>query len=227
MNKHIIFDLDETIGYFKQFIVILNIIELYHPIDYNLYFELFEDYFRPNIFHIFEMILSKKKTKNIKYVVLYTNNNNDHYVNKVIEYIHKKLNAILFDHIITYNSNRLHKIKSYEDLIHCIPDIANGSLCFIDDKIHICMKSNLNVSYIKCEKYTYHLSNDEIISRLLKTNHYDKEHIKSILKKYKYSKKELPKSAHNYSSKKMLQHIEIFIYNIPVIKSNRFSTGII
>lgn len=215
MNKHIIFDLDETIGHFKQFIFILNIIELYHPIDYNLYFELFEDYFRPNIFHIFEFILSKKKTKTIKYVILYTNNNNDHYVNKVIEYIHKKLNAILFDHIITYNSNRLHKLKSYEDLIHCIPDIQDDSLCFIDDKIHICMKSNLNVSYIKCEKYSCHLSNDEIIKRL--PNKYNIEHVKSLLKTYKYSKKELPKSVHYYSSKKMLHHIEIFVYNITIV----------
>ena len=61
MNKHIIFDLDETIGYFKQFIFILNIVESYHPIDYSIFFKLFEDYFRPTIFNIFEMISSKKK----------------------------------------------------------------------------------------------------------------------------------------------------------------------
>jgi len=218
MNKHIIFDLDETIGYFKQFIFILNIIELYHSIDYNIYFELFDDYFRPQIFNIFEIILSKKKMKQIQYVILYTNNNNNYFVDKVINYIHKRLNNNLFDHIITYNSNRLHKIKSYEDLIYCIPDIKNDLLCFIDDKIHICMKSNLNVSYIKCEKYIHHLSNDDIINRLIILNpNYNKTHIKSILKKFKHSKKELPKTVHNYSSKKMLQHIEIFIYDIPII----------
>lgn len=217
MKKHIIFDLDETIGYFKQFIVILNIIELYHSIDYNIYFELFEDYFRPYIFNIFKLILLCKDTNHIQYVILYTNNNNDLYVEKVIEYIHKKLNSKFFDYIITYNSNRLHKIKSYEDLIFCIPDIKNDSLCFVDDKIHICMKEHPNVCYIKCEKYIFHLSNDEIIKRLIQYYpNYDCEHIKKILKKYKYSK-ELPKSIHNYSSKKILHHIEIFIYNIPII----------
>ena len=210
--------MDETIGYFKQFIYILNIIELYHPIDYNIYFELFEEYFRPYIFNIFQLIILRKNSNHIKYVILYTNNNNDTYVKKVIEYIHSKLNAPLFDHIITYNSNRLHKIKSYEDLIYCIPDIKNDSLCFIDDKIHICMKDNYNVSYIKCEKYIYHLSTDIIINRLIHHNKiYKYDHLKELLKKFKPSKPELPKSVHNYSSKKMLQHIEIFIYNIPII----------
>lgn len=218
MNKHIIFDLDETIGYFKQFIFILNIIESYHPIDYTIFFKLFEDYFRPTIFNIFEMISSKKKMNHIKYVILYTNNNNNDFVYKVIDYIHKKVNTILFDHIITYNSNRLHKIKSYEDLIHCIPQIKDDVLCFIDDKIHICMKSNLNVSYIKCEKYIYHLSNDVIINRLMLYNpNYNKSHLKTILKTFKGSKKELPKHVHNFSTKKMLHHIEIFIHDIPVI----------
>jgi len=61
MNKHIIFDLDETIGYFQQFIYIVNIVEKYNSIDYNDYFELFEEYFRPHIFQLFERLISKKK----------------------------------------------------------------------------------------------------------------------------------------------------------------------
>lgn len=209
MNKHIIFDLDETIGYFQQFIFIMNVIDCE---EYSKYFKLFEEYFRPNIFHLFEKLLYKKKIKHIKYVILYTNNNNPHFVHNVMDYIHSKLNHKLFDYIITYNSNRIHKNKSYEDLIHCIPSIEKEALCFIDDKIHICMKSNSNVSYIKCEKYIHELSVDDIISRLN-----CKHDIKSILKKYKYSKKILPPNVHTYSTKRILQHIEIFISKISVV----------
>ena len=225
MNKHIIFDMDETIGYFKQFIIILNIIETYHAIDYNIYFELFEEFFRPQIFNIFEYIISKKQSNQIKYVILYTNNNNDAFVNKVIKYIHKRINGPLFDHIITHNTSRDYYLierkthrrsKSYDDLINCIPDIKNDSLCFIDDKIHICMKRHPNVSYIKCEKYIHTLSHSIISNRLIRIDQiYDKTYIEDTLTKHKLSKKELPKSVHNYSSKKMLQNIEIFIYDIP------------
>jgi len=110
MNKHIIFDLDETIGYFQQFIYIVNIVEKYHSIDYNDYFELFEEYFRPHIFQLFERLISKKKTKYISNnVILYTNNNNHPFVEKVIQYIHKKLRTSLFDYIITPETNRIHK----------------------------------------------------------------------------------------------------------------------
>jgi hypothetical protein len=214
MNKHIIFDLDETIGYFQQFIYIVNIVEKYHSIDYNDYFELFEEYFRPHIFQLFERLISKKKTNHIKYVILYTNNNNHPFVEKVIQYIHKKLRTSLFDYIITPETKRIHKKKSYQDLTYCIPSIIDDALCFIDDKIHICMKENPNVSYIKCEKYVIELSIQEILKRL---RHPNGDEIYPILKKYKYSRKILPTNVHTYSTKKMFQTIEIFIYNIPIM----------
>ena len=50
MIKHIIFDLDETIGYFTQFIFIINVIQTYMPIDYNIQFNNFISFFRPGIF---------------------------------------------------------------------------------------------------------------------------------------------------------------------------------
>jgi len=59
MNRHIIFDLDETIGFFKQFVFILNIAEATTTPDYDMYFELFEECFRPHIFDIFRFILKK------------------------------------------------------------------------------------------------------------------------------------------------------------------------
>ena len=66
MVKHIIFDLDETIGYFSQFIFILNIIQKYIFIDYNIQLENFIYYFRPGIFNILNQLIYKKKNKTNK-----------------------------------------------------------------------------------------------------------------------------------------------------------------
>lgn len=218
MNKHILFDLDETIGYFKQFILILNIMEIYQPIDYNTYFELFEDYFRPHIFKMFDYILKKKKTHHLRYMILYSNNKNDSFVEKVIQYIHHKLNSSLFDYVITYNSKRNHKHKTYSDLIQNIPTISSeDKLCFIDDKPYLEMEPY--VTYIQCEKYIFQLSNDAIVKRL-STLGFDSsvlERVHTSLKKHNVLKKELPKSLYDRSSQKMLYSIEVFIYNMPLI----------
>ncbi len=215
MNKHIIIDLDETIGFFKQFIIIINIVETYCNIDYNHYFELLEDYFRPHMFDIFDFILKKKKSKDIKYVILYSNNKNDFFVKKVIQYINKKTNSIFFDYIITYHSRRLHTYKSYDDLLYCIPDLLlNDYFLFIDDKHHKHMK-HPNIVYLKYEKYifqyTYRAIKDKL-KNVLEENVTYKDSIKHKLKKYIVLENQLPKSIHEHISQKILHSIEIFIY---------------
>lgn len=218
MNKHIVFDLDETIGYFKQFILILNIMESYQTIDYNVYFKLFEEYFRPHIFKMFDYILKKKQSHHLRYMVLYSNNKNDFFVNKVIEYIHHRLNTSLFDYIITYNSKRTHKHKSYSDLIQNVPTIRpEDTLCFIDDKPYLEMGPY--VTYIHCEKYIFQFSNEVIVKRLstLGVETLVLDQVLVSLKKHNILKKELPKSLYDRSSQKMLYSIEVFIYDRPLI----------
>jgi hypothetical protein len=123
-EKIIVFDLDNTIGFFEQFILVLN----YSPkdISYNVLFDLFPECFRPNIFEIFTYLLQQKKNNKIKGVLLYSNNI-DLFVNKVIEYIHYKLNDTLFDCVITKDHPyRKVKFKHIDNLIEC----SNGIITF-------------------------------------------------------------------------------------------------
>ncbi len=166
-NKNIVFDLDHTIGYFKQFIQILNHISIDKTNDsyFNL-FDLFPEYFRPNIFPLFEYLIAKRKEKKINSIILYTNNNNDVFVNIVVEYINHKVKDILFDAIITpTHPARNSKYKGYTDLIDCAKLNAGTTVCFIDDKKHLNMICS-NVFYVRCEPYIHNVSPSDIYNRV-------------------------------------------------------------
>ena len=170
MDKNIVFDLDETIGYFGQMIYIMNTAKLKNV--YEL-FDLFPEYFRTNIFEVFHYIIRLKKEGKIKSVIIYSNNNNDEFINYVITYIHKKLNYSLFDLSISLNTPlrnnniKIKNMKNLNDLIICSKGLLNdkSSICFIDDKNHEGMK-NKKVYYINCEPYRYTLSSSTIFKRL-------------------------------------------------------------
>jgi hypothetical protein len=193
-EKIIVFDLDNTIGFFEQFIYILNCLS--EPdISYNYLFDLFPECFRPNIFEIFTYLLQQKKNCKIKGVLLYSNNNNDFFVKKVIEYIHYKLNDTLFDCVITKeHPYRKIKVKHYDDLIDCSNGIITffSKICFIDDKQHLSMITE-QVFYIRCENYTFYVPSKEVYKR-----------INIILPSYK---KKPCLNLNNY------KRISIFIYN--------------
>jgi predicted phosphatase len=193
-EKIIVFDLDNTIGFFEQFIYILNCISS-PDISYNYLFDLFPECFRPNIFEIFTYLLQQKKNCKIKGVLLYSNNNNDFFVKKVIEYIHYKLNDTLFDCVITKeHPYRKIKVKHYDDLIDCSNGIITffSKICFIDDKQHLSMITE-QVFYIRCENYTFYVPSKEVYKR-----------INIILPSYK---KKPCLNLNNY------KRISIFIYN--------------
>lgn len=193
-EKIIVFDLDNTIGFFEQFIYILNCISV-TDISYNYLFDLFPECFRPNIFEIFAYLLQQKKNDKIKGILLYSNNNNDYFVKKVIEYIHYKLNDQLFDCVITKeHPYRKVKLKHIDDLIHCSNGIITffSKICFIDDKQHQSMVTE-QVFYIRCENYTFYVSSKEIHKR-----------INIVLPPYK---KKPCLNLNNY------KRISIFIYN--------------
>jgi len=193
-EKIIVFDLDHTIGFFEQFIYILNCISE-EDISYNNLFDLFPECFRPNIFEIFTYLLQQKKNDKIKGILLYSNNNNVLFVKKVIEYIHYKLNESLFDCVITKDHPyRKVKVKHIDDLIDCSDGVITflSKICFIDDKQHESMITE-QVFYIRCENYTFYLPSKEIYKR-----------INIVLPSYK---KKPCLNLNNY------KRISIFIYN--------------
>ena len=159
-------DFDHTIGYFKQFIYIVNIVETQYTrkLDTREYFILINRYhhiFRPKIFQLFDMIIHHKKDHQFDLFVLYTNNNNKPFVSTIIQYIeyYLKLHS-LFDKCIF---NQTHT-KSFDHLVMTLStEVSYDTIyCFIDNKKHKYMK-NANLHYIHCEKYMFEYTVKDII----------------------------------------------------------------
>jgi hypothetical protein len=134
-NSHLkftVFDFDETIGNFGKLSSFLTLLR--HLIDVEEHFfklmDQFQEVFRPGIFEIFELLLEKREKGLIDGVLLYTNNcSGKDWVDKIINYIHHKLGAKLFDDIIyTYidvkgqivDNRRNTQKKTKNDLLNCI-----------------------------------------------------------------------------------------------------------
>lgn len=220
-DKCIIFDFDCTIGYFKQIVYLLNIVEKTYEIsllEQNKYFELFDSYpymFRPKIYDIFNLILSNKE--NIKFFVLYTNNKNKDFVFLIIKYIQEKLkyNKKIFDYELFHNSSQK-KLSNLKDYINTI---GNSTFyCYIDDSKNINM-SDKKLQYIHCEKYIYNYTIEEIINNFpfILFNKVTKTKLrKYFLKYFEKLKKtndinQLPRSSFNLPSIKMINIIHNFI----------------
>jgi hypothetical protein len=154
MDKNVVFDFDETIGYFEQIIEMIKHTKKTSKMDVFELFTLFPLVFRTNIFDIFHFIVRLKKEKKIKSVILYSNNNNDVFIGYVLSFIHQKLNYPLFDLSISLN-NTHNKNKNLSDLLNYSNGLLNkkSSIFFIDDKEYDDMK--MIKYYIKCESYKY------------------------------------------------------------------------
>jgi hypothetical protein len=165
MDKNVVFDFDETIGYFEQIIEIIKYTKKTSKMEVFELFTLFPLVFRTNIFDIFYFIVRLKKEKKIKSVILYSNNNNDMFISYVISFIHEKLNYPLFDSSISLNQTH-NKNKNLSDLLNYSNGLLskNSSIFFIDDKEYDDMK--MIKSYIKCESYKYVYSNSMIQNKL-------------------------------------------------------------
>jgi hypothetical protein len=128
MNKIIVFDLDNTIGNFDQIIEIMNHTNKKTKKEVHELFDLFPFVFRTNIFDIFHSIARLKKERKIQSVLLYTNNNNDVFIEYVLSYIHEKLKYTLFDVIISFNQTK-NKTKNMDDLLK-FAKLNVDNICF-------------------------------------------------------------------------------------------------
>lgn len=199
MDKNIVFDFDETIGYFEQIINIIKHTKKTSKLEVFEFFNLFPLVFRTNIFDIFYYIVLLKKEKKIKSVILYSNNNNDVFINYVLSFIHEKINFPLFDLSISLNQTQ-NKNKNVIDLINYSNGLLNkkSSIFFIDDKEYDDMKSIKY--YIKCESYKYIYSNSEIEKKL---------NIK--LNSDSFKSKIITQSIYRLISKEIINKLHIFV----------------
>jgi len=197
-----VFDLDYTLGYFGQIVYILNSIEQVKKLEsYSEIFELFPECFRPGLMDLLTFVLNMKREGRLSSIILYTNNNNDYFVEQIINYIHTKVGD-LFDCVITsQHVKRVSKEKSLNELIEC----SNGRLtqdskiCFVDDKKYDGMIKE-QVFYIRCEKYKYCIPS-QIVSSRLGMN----------ISKYKTRETLLTLNSHRILTEQLLNRIRQFI----------------
>lgn len=173
--KIVVFDLDETLGYFTEISIFWDALENYygHNLTNDKFFEVldtFPEVFRPNIFNILDFISKKKACYKI---VIYTNNQGQKsWVTMISEYISYKNGYNVFDTIIAaykirgklIEPKRTSHEKSVTDLMKCTNIPENTEICFIDDLYHPLMDKE-NVYYINIKPYRISLPFDIMASR--------------------------------------------------------------
>jgi len=187
-KKIVVFDLDETLGYFMELGMLWDALNSYIKnkkipikINQNLYnkvLDLYPEFLRPNIINILNYLKKKKQRSHCFKLLIYTNNQGpEEWAKYIINYFEHKLNYKIFDQIVAaFKVNGKHveicrttHMKTHKDLIRCtqIPD--DSHICFLDDVFYPDM-SNDNIYYINIKPYIHDLSFDTMITRLLNSD---------------------------------------------------------
>ena len=176
--KIVVFDLDETIGYFTEISIFWEALEHFygHNLFSDKFFELldiFPEVFRPNIMNILDFLNKKRMKKSCHKIFIYTNNQGPKsWVNMISDYINTKIGHTVFDYIIAAYKVRGKQIepkrtshdKSVTDLINCTNIPPNTEICFIDDLYHPLMDKD-NVYYINIKPYRVSIPFEEMANR--------------------------------------------------------------
>ena len=187
-SKVVVFDLDETLGYFLEFGIFweawMAFIKYQHgreSIDqeeFNQILDLYPEFIRPNIISILNYLKHKMKSNELKGVMIYTNNQGPKsWVTLIKNYFDSKIKYPLFIHIISaFKVNgkqielcRTTNLKTLSDFYHCTKLHKNTQICFLDDMYHPHMNGE-NVYYIKIKPYIHDLSFDTIITRFTESS---------------------------------------------------------
>jgi len=189
-QKIVVFDMDETMGYFVELGIfwdsLNNYVNLHYPEnkinlnqnDFNNILDMFPEFLRPNIFNIFNFLKEKKINKQCHGIMIYTNNQGPkEWVNYIKNYFDSKMNYKIFNHIISafkINGKRVELCrssheKSMKDLIKCTKLPKDAEICYLDDTYYPKMNYE-NVYYIKVKPYTHDLEFDAMIQRFINSN---------------------------------------------------------
>ena len=215
-SKIVVFDLDETLGYFVEFGMFWDTLKNYYknlnpdlhlnPVFdqhlFNKLLDLYPEFIRPNILNILKYLKRKKQDKHCHKLMIYTHNQGPpEWAQQIKGYFEDKMNASLFDQIIgafkvngkQVELSRTTHMKTHKDFISCTKIPETTQKCFIDDVFHPGM-SNDNIYYIHIKPYTYDLTFDTIVDRfvgsgLLRVDSptFMKEAIINGMKRYAYT----------------------------------------
>jgi hypothetical protein len=193
--KIVVFDLDETLGYFVELGVFWDCLKRYlfkntksvlHENDFFDILELYPEFLRPDIINILIYLKKKKDNDACEKLLIYTNNQgNKQWTQKIISYFEEKLNYKLFDQVIAafkingkiVEIGRTSHDKSYNDFIKCTKLPKTAEICFIDDNYFPGMY-NKNVYYINLKPYVHDLNFDEMLTRF-KNSEIGKKYLKT------------------------------------------------
>jgi len=234
-SKIVVFDLDETLGYFTEFGIFCDCLNKYFKnTDYsdthfNELLDLYPEFIRPKMINALLYLKSKKMDDTCYKVMIYTNNQGDRsWAINIKKYFDNKVEYELFDKIIAAFEVRGKRVeiertshdKTMDDFVRCSKLPENIEVCFIDDLYHSGMVDD-KVYYINVKPYKCQISMEKMINTFLDSklgnNVADKEDfINSIqreYKKYNYRINEKTKEEQEVDKivgKRMLQHLKQF-----------------
>jgi len=184
--KIVVFDLDETLGYFTQYGIFWDSLGVYlknknkSPLtqsDFDETLDLFPEFLRPNIINILTYLKTKKKSNCCHKMLIYTNNTGPReWARHIISYFENKINYELVDQIIAafkINGKRVEicrssQNKTHKDLIKCTKIPINAEICFMDDSFFPDMAHD-NIYYINIKPYYYDLTFDYMLDTFVKS----------------------------------------------------------
>jgi len=230
--KIIVFDLDETLGYFVEIGMFWDALNHYHgrKLSDAHFFEtmdIFPEYLRPNIINILQYLINQKKAGKCDGIMIYTNNQGPKsWAVLISAYLNQKLGAKIFDKIIgafkvrgkIIEVCRKSNNKTYDDLVRCIRLPSHAQICFLDDQFHPYMKHQ-QIDYINVKPYTHMLPFNVMAERYhskMNLTANKEEFIEKItkhMKLYNFSVIEKPKLETKIDmivSKKMLDYLTKF-----------------
>jgi hypothetical protein len=189
-SKIVVFDMDETMGYFVELGIFWDSLNNYiklHNLDnkitinqevFNSILDLFPEFLRPNIFTMFNYLKHKKISKQCQGIMIYTNNQGPkEWVTYIKNYFESKMNYKIFNHVISafkINGKRIELCrsshnKSMKDLIKCTKLPKDAEICYLDDTYYPEMNYE-SVYYIKVKPYIHDLDFDLMIKRFINSN---------------------------------------------------------
>jgi hypothetical protein len=250
--KIVVFDFDETLGYFVELSIFLDCINKYlkselklHELtqdQFNDLLDLYPEFLRPNIIAILNYLKYKKESKCCNKLMIYTNNQGPKkWANLIISYFETKLKHKLFDQVISaFKINgrqieicRTSHEKSHKDFIRCTKLPNTAEICFLDDNYYPQM-SHKNVYYINIKPYIHDLPFQELLKRftnsnILSSKIVDKSDFNNKMmdqfKEYNFEIKEKNMEEYNIDkilSKKIMVHLQDF-FNTSLNDSSSYS----
>lgn len=224
LQKHmkvIVFDMDETIGSFGEFVLLHHSLEKClekQPFEldqtfFNELLDLYPKFLRYGIMNVFHYLNQMKNLNECYKIYIYTNNKYSPELPKRIhKYIHYKIQSETFiDKLICafkvgnqiIEPLRTTSDKTHTDFLQCAVLPKHTEICFIDNTMYSKMKHN-KIFYIQPKSYYHKMGWKEIVNMFMDSPVYmkyfyahNRKHLSDYLHNQSYSQNENADNANN------------------------------